>query len=124
MVIADGGKTQEIAMDWTPFAFISSKNAFAAPVSRGASSLPLYSKPPPMIALPTAILWISSAQSTIGRIPVVAGAPMRRIPMGARFFRSTIALVHCVVPSIACRICFGSTPESFSTVRIAPRIPS
>ena len=93
--------TQEMAIDLTPFAFISSKNAFAASASNGASSLPSYSKPPPMIVLPTAIFWISSAQSTIGRMPVVAGAPMRRMPMGARFLRSTMAFVHCVVPSIA-----------------------
>ena len=111
-------------MDCTPFAFISSKNAFAAAVSSGASSLPSYSKPPPMIVLPTATFWMSAAQSTIGRMPVVAGAPMRRMPMGARFLRSTMALVHCVVPSIACPICFGSTPETSSTVRIAPKIPS
>ena len=46
--------TQEMAMDWTPFPFISAKNALAAPVSSGASSRPSYSKPPPMMALPTA----------------------------------------------------------------------
>ena len=53
------------------------------------------------LVLAAAIFWISSAQSTIGRMPVVAGAPMRRMPMGARFLRSTMALVHWVVPSIA-----------------------
>ena len=111
-------------MDLTPLTFISSKNAFAASASKGASSLPSYSKPPPMIVLPSATFWMSSAQSTIGRMPVVAGAPMRRMPMGARFLRSTMAFVHCVVPSIAWWICFGSTPETSSTVRIAPRMPS
>ena len=46
--------TLEMAMDFTPFAFISSKNDLAAAVSSGASSLPSYSKPPPMMVLPTA----------------------------------------------------------------------
>ena len=116
--------TQEMAMDWTPFPFISAKNALTAPVSSGASSRPSYSKPPPMMALPAAIRWMSSAQSTMGRMPVVAGAPIRRMPMGARFFRSTMALVHWVVPSIAWRISLGSTPETANTARMAPRMPS
>ena len=117
-------KTQDTAMDFTPFSFMSVKNFSASSRSNGASSLPSYSKPPPMMTLPAAILRMSSAQSTIGRMPVEAGAPMRKMPIGARFLRSTMAFVHCVVPSIAWLICFGSTPDLSSTVRMAPRMPS
>ena len=116
--------TLEMAMDLTPFSRISWKKARAASRSKGASSLPSCSKPPPMILLPTAIPWISSAQSSMGRTAIVAGAPSRRMPMGARFFRSTMALVHWVVPSIAWRILVLSIPDTRSTSRTAQRIPS
>ena len=93
--------TQEMATDLTPWAFRSSKKARAAVSSKGASSLPSYSKPPPMTAVLTAIFFRSSAQSTMGGMPTVAGAPRRSTPMGARCLRSTMALVHWVVPSMA-----------------------
>ena len=116
--------TPEMAMDLTPLAFMSRKKARAASRSKGASSLPSYSKPPPMTAQPTQICRMSSAQSTMGGMPRVAGAPSRRIPMGARFLRSTMALVHWVVPSMACLIWPRSTPDTARTVRRAARMPS
>ena len=117
-------KTEDIATDFTPFSFISAKNSLAASSSSGASSLPSYSLPPPIIVLPAAICFMSSAQSTIGSIPVVAGAPILIIPIFARFLRSTMALVHCVVPSIACLIRLLSTPVTSRISRSAPIIPS
>ncbi len=42
--------------------------------------------------------------------------------MGARFFRSTMALVHWVVPSMAWRISLRLTPDCSRTARTAPRI--
>ena len=117
-------KTQEMAMDFTPFSPMSRKKAAAASRSKGASSLPSYSKPPPTTALPAQMTCRSSAQSTMGRMPRLAGAPMRRMPKGARCFRSTMALVHWVVPSMAWRIWLRSTPETSSTRRTAPRMPS
>ena len=60
----------------------------------------------------------------MGGMPSVAGAPMRRMPMGARFFRSTMALVHWVVPSMAWRISDRSTSARANTSRTAPTMPS
>ena len=117
-------KTQEMAMDLTPFSPISRKKAAAASRSKGASSLPSYSKPPPTMVLPAQKAFKSSAQSTMGKIPRLAGAPMRKTPKGARCLRSTMALVHWVVPSMAWRIWLLSTPETASTLRTAPRMPS
>ena len=92
--------------------------------SKGASSLPSYSNPPPMTAVSTATAFRSSAQSTMGGMPTVAGAPMRSTPMGARRLRSTMALVHWVVPSMAWLISFRSTPDSSRTALTASTMPS
>lgn len=116
--------TQEMATERTPLAFSPWKKARAASSSKGASSLPSYSKPPPMTAVSTAMERRSSAQSTMGGMPTVAGAPMRSTPMGARWRRSTMALVHWVVPSMAWPISLRSTPDSSSTARTASRMPS
>ena len=56
-------------------------------------------------------------------MPTVAGAPMRRMAMGARPLRSTMAFVHWVVPSMACAICARSTPLSASTASTEPMMP-
>ena len=66
---------------------------------------------------------MSSAQSTIGGMPTVAGAPMRRMAMGARPLRSTMAFVHWVVPSMACPMSVPSTPLPSSTASTAPMMP-
>ena len=98
--------TQEMATERT-LPRSPSKKARAASWSKGANSLPSYSKPPPTMTLSTAIFFRSSAQSTMGGMPTVAGAPMRMTPMGARFLRSTMALVHWVVPSMAWPMALG-----------------
>ena len=43
--------------------------------------------------------------------------------MGARLLRSTMALVHCVVPSMACVTSERSTPLSLRTASMAPMMP-
>ena len=103
--------------------FTPSKNARHAASSNSARRLPSYSKPPSMMSESTHTAAISSAQSTIGGMPTVAGAPMRRMAMGARPLRSTMAFVHWVVPSMACAICARSTPPSASTASTAPMMP-
>ena len=115
--------TQEMATDST-FPLISRKNSAAASSSKGASSFPSYSKPPPITATAFAAALISSAQSTMGGIPRAAGAPMRRMPMSASCFLSTMALVHWVVPSIAMEISSLFTPEACKTSRTAHTMPS
>ena len=115
--------TLAMAMDCT-FPFIRSRKARAASTSSGASSFPSNSKPPRMTMESSTTAWMSSGQSTMGGMPVVAGAPMRIRPTFARCLRSTMALVHWVVPSMAWVISLRSTPEFCSTVRMARRIPS
>ena len=115
--------TQEMATERT-LPSSPSKKARAASWSKGANSLPSYSKPPPTMTLSTAIFFRSSAQSTMGGMPTVAGAPMRMTPMGARFLRSTMALVHWVVPSMAWPMALGSTPDWRMTPRMASTMPS
>ena len=92
--------THEIATAST-LPLTPSKNARHAASSNSAKRLPSYSKPPSMTVSATLTARMSSAQSTIGGMPTVAGAPMRSTAIGAKPFRSTIAFVHCVVPSMA-----------------------
>ena len=76
-----------------------------------------------MMAESTHTAAMSASQSTMGGMPTDAGAPMRSTAMGARPLRSTMAFVHCVVPSIACPMSARSTPLSSSTASTAPMMP-
>ena len=74
-----------------------------AATSSGAISRPSKWCPPPITrASARAASRRSAGQSASGGTAVVAGAPMRSTPTRRRPRRSTMALVHWVVPSIAC----------------------
>ena len=103
--------------------FTPAKKARHAASSNTARRLPSYSKPPSMMVESTHTAAMSSAQSTMGGMPTVAGAPMRRMAMGARPLRSTMAFVHWVVPSMACPMSARSTPLCSSTASTAPMMP-
>ena len=115
--------TQLMATEST-LPFTPSKKARHAASSKSAKRLPSNSKPPPIMAVSTATAEISSDQSTMGGMPTEAGAPIRRMAMGAKPLRSTMALVHCVVPSIACLMSLRSMFAWASTASTAPMMPS
>ena len=114
--------TQLMATDST-LPFTPSKKARHAASSKSAKRLPSNSKPPPIMAVSTATAAISSDQSTMGGMPTEAGAPMRRMAIGANPLRSTMAFVHCVVPSIACLMSLRSMFAWASTASTAPMMP-
>ena len=93
-----------------------------AATSSGAISRPSKWCPPPITrASARAASRRSAGQSASGGTAVVAGAPMRSTPTRRRPRRSTMALVHWVVPSIACWTAARSCPSS--TASSASRTP-
>ncbi len=76
-----------------------------------------------MMAEPRLTAARSSAQSTMGGMPTEAGAPTRSTATLARLLRSTMALVHWVVPSMARPMRARSAPLASSTASTASMMP-
>ena len=102
----------------------SPANRRMASSSRGATGVPSYSKPPSMIWLrPMTRSRRSWGQLALGRTPSDEGAASRSTPTRSRSRRRMMALVGCVVPSMALPSREVSSIWSM-TVVIASMMPS